>query len=149
MRDTGRLGLGRDLVRVSSPLAALLLFDNHRASLSDLRRNPIGDRVLSSRFLERMEMEPAGVRFSVRVVDLRRLRIPGFGVACAPLPDRSVHANSKTICSSDGDSHFVFELGLSARPAARFVLARYSSAGKAISKLGQKAVRARSVYRIG
>ena len=69
------------LVCVAFALAALSLLNNHRTSLSYLRRDTLRDRFLSFGFLGRMEMESARLSFSEWIVDLRCLRVRGSGFA--------------------------------------------------------------------
>lgn len=67
-------------------MAALPFFNADRSSLPYLRRNKIDNRFFLSRFLERVEMEPARLWRAVRIVDLRCLCGRGFNFARAAIP---------------------------------------------------------------
>ena len=92
MRDARRTWFGYRLVRASIALAALRFFGHHWTSVHDLRRDPLGHRLFPSRFLERVEMEPARISFPERIVDLRRLRFRRLDRSGAPIAHRAIHS---------------------------------------------------------
>ena len=103
-------------------MATLHFLGGHRTSVRHLRRDSLGHRLFPSRFLERVEMEPARLSFLERIVDLRRLRFRRFDRSGAPIAHRPIHSAGKNFCALRRDHFVALELDLSALAPARFVL---------------------------
>ena len=110
------------LVRAQIALAALHFPGSHGPPLHHLRRNPRSHRVLSSRFLDRVEMEPARFCGSLRLVDLRRLRFRRFGCSRSTIAHRAFDTGGKNLRARRRDYFVALELDLPALAPARFVL---------------------------
>ena len=103
-------------------MAALHFFVGHWTSVSHLWRDSRSHRFFPSRFLERVEMEPARFYRSLRIVDLRRLRFRRFGSSHAAVAHRAIHSGGKTLYARRRRYPVVIELDLPALAPARFVL---------------------------
>jgi len=85
-----RNGVRGSLVRAAVALAALHFPGNYRLPLHDVRRDAFRHRVLSSGFCRRVEVEPACLCRSRRIVDLRCIRFCRFGDGRAAIAHRAV-----------------------------------------------------------
>jgi len=103
-------------------MAALHFFVGHWTSMSHLWRDSRSHRFFPSRFLERVEMEPARFYRSLRIVDLRRLRFRRFGNSLAAITHRAIHSIGKELSSFVRRYLAGIELDLPALAPARFVL---------------------------
>lgn len=103
-------------------MAALRLFGDHGASVHDLWRDSGSHRILPSRFLERVEVEPTCFCRSLRLVDLRRLRFYRFDNSRAPFAHRPIHSDGKNPCPLDRGRLAALELDLSALAPSRVIL---------------------------
>ena len=90
--------------------------------MSHLRRDSLNHCLFPCRFLERLEMESAGLSVLERVIDLRPLRFRGFGHSRAAIAHRSVHSCGKAFSPTPRSYFTALELDLPALAPARFVL---------------------------
>src|SRR5438477_166964 len=90
--------------------------------MSHLWRNKIDNRLFSFGFLGRVEMESPRLQLSLRIVDLRSLRICGFGNARAAIAHRPIYRGRKKFRTARDDRRAPVELDLSAFASARLVL---------------------------
>jgi len=95
--------------------------------MSHLWSEPCDDRLFPSRFLERVEVEPARFYRSLRIVDLRRLRFRGFGYSHAAIAHRTIHFDGEKFYASCRRYLAALELDLSAVAPARFVLSSFQT----------------------
>ena len=70
-------------------------------------------------------MESAGLSVLERVVDLRPLRLRGFGHSRAAIAHRSVHSGGKAFSPTSRSYFTALELDLPALAPARFVLSSF------------------------
>ena len=109
-------------------MAALHFPGRHGPPLHHLRRDSCSHRLLPSRFLERVAMEPARLYDSLRLVDLRRLRFRRFGGSRAAIaPRATIHSSGKKLYSRRCRYPVVIELGLLALASTGFVLSSFQT----------------------